>query len=78
MFLKKQIESEKNEGNTPYIVLSTLSKMNIYIPNENINEITKSLKAVNLVYDLQNQKLQKLKHQQKALQQLLLTGIVRV
>lgn len=78
MFLKKQIDSEKNEGNTPYIVLSTLSKMNIYIPNENIDKITKSLKAENLVYDLQNQKLQKLKQQQKAMQQLLLTGIVRV
>ena len=32
-FLKNRIEQEKNIGNTPYIVLGTLSKMKIKVPN---------------------------------------------
>ena len=32
-FLKYRIEQEKNTGNTPYIVLGTLSKMKIKVPN---------------------------------------------
>ena len=32
-FLKNRIEQEKNIGNTPYIVLGTLSKMKIRVPN---------------------------------------------
>lgn len=32
MFLSQRIKAEKNEGNTPYIVLSTLTEMNIKLP----------------------------------------------
>lgn len=32
-FLNQRINQEVNEGNTPYIVLSTLTKMKIKIPN---------------------------------------------
>ena len=37
-FLAKRINSEKKEGNTPYIVLSTLTDMNIKIPSKNKQE----------------------------------------
>ena len=33
-FLSSRIDAEKKAGNTPYIVLSTLSDMEIYIPDE--------------------------------------------
>lgn len=33
-FLSSRIDAEKKAGNTPYIVLSTLSNMEIYIPDE--------------------------------------------
>ncbi len=33
-FLSKRIDAEKKAGNTPYIVLSTLSDMEIFLPNE--------------------------------------------
>ena len=33
-FLAKRINSEKKEGNTPYIVLSTLTDMDIKIPSK--------------------------------------------
>jgi len=37
-FLAKRINAEKKEGNTPYIVLSTLTDMNIKIPSKNKQE----------------------------------------
>ena len=33
MYLPKRIKGEKNDGNTPYIVLSTLSEMDFLIPS---------------------------------------------
>ncbi|MBW5390396.1 restriction endonuclease subunit S, partial [Brachyspira hampsonii] len=32
-YLKGRIKKEKNEGNTPYIVLSTLTDMEIKVPS---------------------------------------------
>ena len=47
-YLKNRIEQEKNIGNTPYIVLGTLSKMKIKVPNiltqRKIIKISTSLK----------------------------------
>ena len=51
----------------------------VYLPNKNEQiKISKKIKRFDQYYNLQTQKLQKLKEQQKAMQQLLLTGIVRV
>ncbi|MBW5390598.1 restriction endonuclease subunit S, partial [Brachyspira hampsonii] len=33
IYLKDRIRKEKNEGNTPYIVLSTLTDMEIKVPS---------------------------------------------
>ncbi len=47
MYLPKRIKSEKNDGNTPYIVLSTLSEMDFLIPSyEEQTKIANFLSAI--------------------------------
>ena len=71
-YLSERIESEKKAGNTPYIVLSTLSEMKIICPNiKNQNTISKLFKHLDLkikkeedvlycLQDLKNGLLQKM------------------
>lgn len=49
MFLPKRIEDEKNQGNTPYIVMSTLSEMKLILPI--INEQTKIANFLSAIDD---------------------------
>lgn len=79
-FLSNRIEKEKKAGNTPYIVLDTLSKMKLYIPSD-ISEqqaIADVLSTTDDEINLLNQKLEALKEQKKGLMQQLLTGQIRV
>jgi type I restriction enzyme S subunit len=78
-FLRARIYKEKNEGNTPYIRLDTLSKMKIKLPlaieqKSIVDVLSAADREINLLQkELEQQKLKK-----KALMQLLLTGKVRV
>ena len=67
-FLKYRIEQEKNTGNTPYIVLGTLSKMKIKVPNtitqQKINQSIASLKEK---LSIEKQSLKKYEEQKKYL-----------
>ena len=67
-FLKYRIEQEKNTGNTPYIVLGTLSKMKIKVPNT----ITQQNIILSLVFlkeklSIEKQSLKKYKEQKRYL-----------
>lgn len=79
-YLKKRIAQEKNEGNTPYIVLSTLQDMNIVLPNSLAEQkkIAQVLSACDKEIELLKSKFQCLKTQKKGLMQRLLNGEVRV
>lgn len=79
MALPERLIKEKNEGNTPYIVYDTLAKMKIWIPSSIEQErISTILCKVDEEISLQKEKLEKIRIQRKAMQQYLLTGIVRV
>lgn len=74
----KEICLGTQKSSMPYIKLGTLLKTNIcYQPKEIENSI-KNFDLLNKNITLQTQKLEKLKQQRKSIQQLLLTGIVRV
>lgn len=78
-YLSLQISREKNEGNTPYITLPTLTKMKLKLPS--LPEQQKIAEVLSLADDeinLLKNKLEELKLQKKALMQKLLTGEVRV
>ena len=78
-YLSLQISREKNEGNTPYITLPTLTKMKLKLPS--LAEQQKIAEVLSLVDDeinLLKNELEELKLQKKALMQKLLTGEVRV
>jgi type I restriction enzyme S subunit len=78
-FLSHRIASEKNEGNTPYIVLGTLRDLNIKLPC-----LSEQIKIADFLTDFDNeiinqtQILDQLKLQKQSLMQKLLTGQVRV
>ena len=78
--LNQIISREKNAGNTPYIVLSTLQNVNIYLPKD----ISEQTRIVNILsekdkeIELLEQELEQYKQLKKSLSQLLLTGIVMV
>ena len=75
--LKKRISNEKMEGNTPYIILSTLSEMLIHLPSlTEQNTIAQILDTAHQELKLYEQKLQLLQAQKKTLMQKLLTGEV--
>lgn len=77
--LSERIRSEKNVGNTPYIVLKALSDMMIYLPIvEEQEAIANILSIADKEIELLTEELEALKVQKKGLMQLLLTGIVRV
>ena len=68
--LAKRINSERKEGNTPYIVLSTLSDMVIKIPSkENQIKISNIINYHNKKIELEENKLLKLQELKKGLMQ---------
>lgn len=77
--MKKFILQNK-EGSTRYALPeSRLSNLIVSYPDKAIqNKIENAYRSIQIYIKLQKQKLEKLKQQQKAMQQLLLTGIVRV
>lgn len=79
-FLSMRIEKEKKEGNTPYIVLDTLTKMGLYIPSDIAEQkaIADILSKADAEIELLNKKLAAFNLEKKALMQKLLTGQIRV
>ena len=68
--LSRRIKSEKKEGNTPYIVLSTLSDMIIKVPSkENQRNISNIINYHQRKILLEQNKLNKLKELKKGLMQ---------
>ena len=69
-FLSKRIKSEKKEGNTPYIVLSTLSDMMIKLTNAtDENKVINTFNNINNKIDKEELKLNKLIELKKGLMQ---------
>ena len=69
-FLSKRINSEKKEGNTPYIVLSTLSDMKIKLINSNDeNKVINTFNNINIKINKEELKLNKLIELKKGLMQ---------
>ena len=69
-FLSKRINSEKKEGNTPYIVLSTLSDMKIKLTDSKSEKIIiKSINSINNKIEKEEFKLNKLNELKKGLMQ---------
>lgn len=78
-YLKNRIKKEKNEGNTPYIVLNTLTDMKIKLPSlEEQNKIAELLTLIDKDIEILKQLLHLRKLQKKGLMQKLLTGEVRI
>ena len=69
-FLSKRINSEKKEGNTPYIVLSTLSDMTIKLTDSKSEEIIINyINSINSKIKKEELKLNKLNELKKGLMQ---------
>ena len=69
-FLSKRINSEKKEGNTPYIVLSTLSDMMIKLTNpKDENKVINTFNNIKNKIDKEELKLNKLIELKKGLMQ---------
>jgi len=67
-FLKYRIEQEKNTGNTPYIVLGTLSKMKIKVPNTITQQkISQSIASLKEKLSIEKHSLKKYEEQKKYL-----------
>ena len=78
-FLSQRISNEKKEGNTPYIVLSTLTEMSIKLPSlSEQTAIAAILATADRELQLQKEKLAQLQTQKKGLMQVLLTGKKRL
>ncbi|OEJ14931.1 type I R-M system specificity subunit [Brachyspira hampsonii] len=78
-YLKERIKKEKNEGNTPYIVLSTLTDMEIKVPIlEEQKKIAGLLSVIDEEIDNLKKQLELRKQQKKGLMQRLLSGDVRI
>ena len=78
-FLSQRISNEKKEGNTPYIVLSTLTEMSIKLPSlSEQTAIAEILTIADRELQLQKEKLAQLQTQKKGLMQVLLTGKKRL
>lgn len=68
--LYKRIIKEKKEGNTPYIVLNTLTEMLIELPSfEEQNKIAKVLSNIDSVVEKEKEKLEELRVWKKGLLQ---------
>lgn len=77
--LHKRISIEKKEGNTPYIVISTLTEMLINLPNkEQQKKIAKTLCDIDSEINILTQKLTKAKAIKQGMMQQLLTGKIRL
>ena len=77
--LKRKIEIEKKDGNTPYIVLSTIFGFIVKLPNlKEQQKIAEVLMACDDEINLLNLKLENLKKQKQGLMQKLLSGKVRI
>ena len=69
-FLKERIYGEKKEGNTPYIVLSTLSEMPLLLPClEEQTKIAKFLSAIDQKIEVVAQQIEQAKQWKKGLLQ---------
>ena len=67
-FLHKRINFEKKEGNTPYIVLSTLSDMNIKLINQSDESLVINLfNSINKKIELEEKRLEELTKLKKGL-----------
>jgi len=78
-YLSFQINREKNDGNTPYITLPTLTKMKLKLPPlQEQQKIAQVLSTADKEIELLKNELESLKEQKKGLMQKLLTGEVRV
>ena len=78
-YLKYRIKKERHEGNTPYIVISTLTDMEIKLPSiEEQKRIAELLSVIDAEIDNIKKQLELRKLQKKGLMQRLLTGKVRV
>ncbi len=70
--LKKRIDEEKKAGNTPYIVMSALTEMEIRLPfRDEQKEIANLLSNIDNLIAAQSQKLEALKDHKKGLMQQL-------
>lgn len=69
--LDKRIKIEKKEGNTPYIVLGTLTEMNIFIPKsiKEQKKIADCLASIDSIIDSQVKRIDNLIKHKKALMQ---------
>ena len=77
--LKRKIEIEKKDGNTPYIVLPTIFGFIVKLPNlKEQQKIAEVLTACDDEINLLNLKLENLKKQKQGLMQKLLSGKVRI
>jgi type I restriction enzyme S subunit len=70
-FLPKRINLEKKDGNTPYIVLSTLTEMEIFFPNnpKEQQKIADCLSSLDDLISAQTQKIEQLQRHKKGLLQ---------
>ena len=75
---QKTICLETQKSSMPYIKLSTLANSKIYYNPSIINSVVNIFEKINNNLYFHKSKLEKLIKQHKAMQQLLLTGIVRV
>ena len=78
--LKQRINTEKNEGNTPYIRLNTLSDMEIIYPvqNEEQKKIAECLSSIDDLISAQTEKIETLTQHKKGLLQGLFPSIKEV
>ncbi len=74
----KYVMKGMQKSSMPYIKLELLQNAEIYYDENSIGETVKVLEKVDEEIFLQKEKLAKIKKQRKAMQQYLLTGIVRV
>ncbi len=65
--LSRRINTEKNEGNTPYIVLKTLTDMDIFFPKDlkEQQKIADCLSEVDTMIEEQSNKVEQLKAHKK-------------
>lgn len=70
-YLPSRISEEKKDGNTPYIVLSTITDMEVYLPKEPTEQqkIASCLSSLDEVITAQTNKLETLKTYKKGLMQ---------
>ena len=69
--LSRRINTEKNEGNTPYIVLKTLTDMDIFFPKDlkEQQKIAECLSVADTMIEEQSNKVEQLKAHKKGLMQ---------